>query len=77
MNPMYVRIAKIITGLILAILASIIVYEAISSGIIYSRGHSASITDSPESFYFMIVLHGLMMVLGLFLAVQGWRDSGR
>ena len=77
MKLIYVRIVKIIVGLMLTGFASIVVYRAISFEIIHSRGHSYSLAHSPESFYFMVGWHILMIAAGLFLVGHGWRGSGR
>lgn len=76
MKPIHVKIAKIVVGLILTVSASMVIYRAISFGVVYGRGHSYSLTDDPVSFYFMVGLHIVLIPAGVFLVVQGWRDSG-
>ena len=77
MKAIHAKIAKIVVGSALTIFATIVLYRAISFDVVQSRGHSYSLADSPVSFYFMIGLHILIVVTGLFLVRQGWRDSGR
>jgi acyl CoA:acetate/3-ketoacid CoA transferase beta subunit len=77
MRPIHVKIARIITGSVLTVLASVVVMRAISFGIIHGgRGHSYSLADNPVFFYCMVGGHVVMMVLGVLIFVQGWRDSG-
>ncbi|MFC2993117.1 hypothetical protein [Halomonas tibetensis] len=66
MKPIHVKIAKIIAGLMLTVFASIVVYKAISFDVVHSRGHSYSLADSPESFYFIVGIHILMIPAGFF-----------